>query len=198
MLKGIYVSHYAIVTDKEYDIIYKCIQSFLWVHELCLWLSLTSFFLFFFYLYLLFSFFSEYFRPFTDSETFFLFFFSLFLSPSLLTCTLLPDSLPSHSSISFLSVFYKLYYLYSLKQHTYCVLTNINIKISSTYNPHHSIISSKFHLPRQTKIWENAFKRTVGNRDCGPKTLINKTSRTPFLAWNWHYQSVKTLKIWLF
>ena len=39
-------------------------------------------------------------------------------------------------------------------------------------------------LPEQTKIFKNAFKRTIWNHDCEPNTLTNKTPRTPFLAWN--------------
>ena len=37
-------------------------------------------------------------------------------------------------------------------------------------------------IPKQTKILKNAFKRTNGNRDCEPFTLIIKTPETPFFA----------------
>ena len=46
-------------------------------------------------------------------------------------------------------------------------------------------------LPKQTKIWKNAFKRSKWNRDCDPFTLIRKTR---LFVQIFHCQSVQTAK----
>ena len=39
---------------------------------------------------------------------------------------------------------------------------------------------SVVEVPKQTNIWKNAFKHTIGNRDCESLMLINKTQETRF------------------
>ena len=49
-------------------------------------------------------------------------------------------------------------------------------------------------IPKQTNIWKNVFKRSIGNADCESLTLINKTQETRFFTQNFHFRSVKTDK----
>ncbi len=53
-------------------------------------------------------------------------------------------------------------------------------------------------FPKQTKILKNAFKRTNGNRDCRPLTLIKKAHENAFIGVFCNFMSVKTVKIPVF
>ena len=63
--------------------------------------------------------------------------------------------------------------------------------VASRRNNHMSV-------PSQTKISKNAFKRTNGNRDCEPLTLVKKTHENAFIGVFYSFLGVKTTKISVF
>ena len=58
--------------------------------------------------------------------------------------------------------------------------------------------SGSASLPNQTKILKNALKRTIGNRECGPFTLIKKMLENAFISVFCSFLGVKTVKILVF